>query len=627
MGLAASQARLLTITARKADCEFMSMSLSHQKLALARDMEFISSEYQNALNQTKLVYDYYGSGDKTMDLSYGLLMEPSIYNDYFPKLVTDTENRVILNSAYAKAARDAGIPAEGLLGTPSSEVRNRFIEALVGANIITPTRAASIEAVTYGNDIGLGATISATKGTTEITYNELLQILKTTESSQAYGLELGTGHYELPIPDGDKNANLGEKRFYNGSDWGSGASGITVADLLDKNKNILIGVESREGDELPVAQARAMQEELVGTSENGVSILGWILDSFSSILGGTATNDTALQYAYNCVFDLIVPDTNMETYFSKGDGTHRGRDDINGGYYCINDSNNDREEEFECEHTSGGFFTGIANAFAGVVGASVGRNKNDTYPYFLMQGIGFRTDYTKGHRSFDEGQAEKAKDYFGFTYTADKNQSWTHKDRKDQSQISISLSNLAQAFLTSYVQYMQGIDESKYEWKFGKVDESILYDPTKDKFKFTMATGSDIDAGDSQLYASFYDALFNRICINGWTENDRIDDKEYMGELMKNGMAFISSISDDGFYYQGQYSTDRMILEVTDDEAIARAEAKYNTEKAKIDSKEDTIDMKMKNLDTEISSLTTEYDTTKQVITKAIEKSFKRYEA
>ena len=57
MGLAASQARLLTITARKADCEFLSMSLSHQKLALARDMEHISSEYQNALNQTKLVYD------------------------------------------------------------------------------------------------------------------------------------------------------------------------------------------------------------------------------------------------------------------------------------------------------------------------------------------------------------------------------------------------------------------------------------------------------------------------------------------------------------------------------------------------------------------------------------------
>ena len=630
MGLAASQARLLTITARKADCEFLSMSLSHQKLALARDMEFISSEYQNALNQTKLVYDYYGSGDKTMNLTYGLLMEPSIYNDYFPKLVTDQKNRVILNSAYAQAARAAGIPAEGLLGTPSSEVRNKFIEALVGANIITPTKAASIEAVTYGNDIGLGATISATKGTTEITYDELIQILKTTDNSQMYGLELGTGHYELP-PQDDATDSLGDKMFYNGSAWtnGGAAGNITVADLLDTKKNIMIGVESRRGEELPVAQARAMQEELVGTSENGISILSWILDSFSSVLGGTAVNDTALQYAYNCVFDLIVPDTNMETYFSPGDNTKDpvSGDGIRDGYYHLYSGKSTREEVFECEHTSGGFLSGIANAFAGVVGLSVGRNEDDTYPYYLMQGIGFRTDYTKGHRSFNGNQASKAKEYFGFTYTADKNQSWTHKDRNDESQISISLSNLAQAFLTSFVQYMQGVDESKYEWGLGKVSEATLYDPTKDNFKFTMTTDSDIDAGDSQLYASFYDALFNRICINGWTENDRIDDEEYMGELLKNGMAFISSISDDGFYYQGNYSTDRMILEVTDDEAVARAEAKYNTEKAKIDSKEDTIDMKMKNLDTEISSLTTEYDTTKQVITKAIEKSFKRYEA
>lgn len=47
-------------------------------------------------------------------------------------------------------------------------------------------------------------------------------------------------------------------------------------------------------------------------------------------------------------------------------------------------------------------------------------------------------------------------------------------------------------------------------------------------------------------------------------------------------MAFISSISDDGYYYQGNYSTDKCILEVTDTEAIARAEAKYNTEKQRL---------------------------------------------
>ena len=145
MGLAASQARLLTITSRKADCEFQSMILSHQKIALSRDMEKISTQYQNSLNATKLVYDYYGSGDSNMALTYGLLMTPSAYNDYYPKLVTDAKNRVILNGAYASAARAAGIPAEGLSGTPSTDVRNRFIECLANANIISTNVAASIQ--------------------------------------------------------------------------------------------------------------------------------------------------------------------------------------------------------------------------------------------------------------------------------------------------------------------------------------------------------------------------------------------------------------------------------------------------------------------------------------------------
>ena len=98
MGLATAQARLLTITARKSDCEFLSMSYSHQKIALSRNMEKVSIEYQNALNQTKLVYDYTGTNSSDMDLTYGLLMSPSVYNDYYPKLVTDSKNRVILNS-------------------------------------------------------------------------------------------------------------------------------------------------------------------------------------------------------------------------------------------------------------------------------------------------------------------------------------------------------------------------------------------------------------------------------------------------------------------------------------------------------------------------------------------------
>src|SRR5574344_1998241 len=142
MGLAAGQARLLSITTRKSDCEFQSMNLSHQKLAISRELEDVSNKYQNSLEQTKLVYDYYGSGDESTPLTYDLLMTPSALNDYIPKLLTDTSGRVVLDAKYAEAAKAAGIPKEGLGNgsLPSETVRNKFIDALGGNGTITETQ-------------------------------------------------------------------------------------------------------------------------------------------------------------------------------------------------------------------------------------------------------------------------------------------------------------------------------------------------------------------------------------------------------------------------------------------------------------------------------------------------------
>lgn len=590
MGLAASQARLLTITARKADCEFQSMSLSHQKLSLSRDMEKVSSDYQNSLNTTKLMYDYQGSGESNINLTYGLLMTPSVYNDYYPKLVTDAQNRVMLNSSYAAAARAAGIPAEGLNGTPSSDVRNKFVEALANQGVITATSAATIVGTNYSNTLGLGKTTSTTAVTTDYTYQQFMDVIKTnTDSTSTAGVTLGVGG----VLNGAGNVFENE-RFYRvtdgnventelGSSVGTGGS-VTLYDLLSGNSQYYLSILSKKGGELPIYGADYLQNKIAGDG----GILDWMMDQFSSVLGGIAANDTALQYAYNAVYDMIVPNTHLQDWHNSQE------------YKDHLDQKKSKLEEYA-------------------------QPENSQLKQWMDE-IGKGED-TKGFRSHNDSTMQKSQNYMGFTYTADKNQGFLHKDRNDKSQVSINLNNIAQAFLTAYVQYMQGVGDSQYSFQKGDKSQCNLYDGTDKNFKFTVYAGSKTEDDSTKLISNFYDSMFNMICMNGWTENDKIDDADYMSEMMKNGMAFISSISDDGYYYQGNYSTDKCILEVTDTEAIARAEAKYNTEKTKIENKEDTIDLKMKNLDTEISSLTTEYDTTKQVISKAIEKSFKRYEA
>ena len=157
MGLSASQARLLTITARKSDCEYESMRLSHQKLALSRDMNNVSEEYQNAINQTKLVYDFYGNGSQQQQLSYSLLMSPSALNDYIPMMLTDTSGRIVLNGGLARAAKAAGIPQEGLGGLPSSDQRNLFIQAMAQNGVISQKLADDLVLTKYNQMAGVGS--------------------------------------------------------------------------------------------------------------------------------------------------------------------------------------------------------------------------------------------------------------------------------------------------------------------------------------------------------------------------------------------------------------------------------------------------------------------------------------
>ena len=80
MGMAASQARLLSITARITDNELRSQTITNSKLRLAEKSSEASQEYMNALNSEKLTFRYYNdNGEST---SYNLT--PALLYSYEP---------------------------------------------------------------------------------------------------------------------------------------------------------------------------------------------------------------------------------------------------------------------------------------------------------------------------------------------------------------------------------------------------------------------------------------------------------------------------------------------------------------------------------------------------------------
>ena len=102
MGLAASQARFLGITARKNTCELRSMQIAQEKLSITNQLTQISQNYQNSLDATKLVWDSeYITDGSIYDVSYELLMTPSLLNNYSPQLLTNNKGQIVLDSQYA----------------------------------------------------------------------------------------------------------------------------------------------------------------------------------------------------------------------------------------------------------------------------------------------------------------------------------------------------------------------------------------------------------------------------------------------------------------------------------------------------------------------------------------------
>ena len=547
MGLSAGQARLLTLTGRKSDCEFASMKLSHQKIALSRDLADISNEYQNSLDQTKLIYDYYGTGDTTTPLSYGLLMSPSALNDYMPTTITDALGRVTLNSKYAAAARAAGIPQEGLGTLPSEGMRNAFIEGLYTSGLLTKKTADTILGLPYNQQAGFGGGATVSIVTEQCTVDEFIE--KLSENGQTIDISLSSVNTDTVDSPWFQISNQG-----NVTSLGDNSTiSLQLSDLLTRDDTYIAFGNQKTGE--------YAHENLVSSAKAILTtVLDSIYDQCAELLDlGDNESLSALEYAYNETKKLFMP-----------------------------------------EDSSGNALDNL---------------RNEDY----------RTYVGKGNTN--NASTEQNQNYMGFVYV--KGESGTFKHSKPKAAVNIN--NMAKAFLTFFAKAWSGpakkdTDGSpKYQVNIGDLTGSkLVTDDTL--FEFTIKTGTEVSSDDLGQ-ATFYDALFNQICSNGWTENNKITDNEYLQEMLQSGMLYVSKPKDDGYYYQGNYATDPYIKEISDETAIAEAEAKYQTEKAKLNSKEETLDLKMKNLDTEISSLTTEYDTVKNAISKNIEKSFKRYNA
>lgn len=620
MGLATSQARFLCITARKADCEYKSTELAQQKLEITNQLSDISANYANAMNSTKLVWKN-DLVENDYGLTYNLLMTPSAANDYNPYMVTTSSGAIVLNSEYAAAAKAAGISKAG--GISSADGRDKFIAALVPGGIVTQDTANSIMTTDYVATKMDDGTLKVDKANTSATTGNV-------------GWNSGAGMGSTPL---DKN-----------SVDGLDISALITSDLIGKQLVDWAQLITTSSEQITSAKYDSTIKDYDVQIKKAATALQYAeanTEDYTAKKGALdALKDAKAKFIEKYPKDKIV-DVDRNSFQMDNNSIH------DTGFTVVSNGTITYDEDTIKKMTIGD----LLSSNIVLMTQNQSADKMSKYATELMESIASIFGYrNSGHGLNMDSKSNEALE-FAMTMVKNINlkasnaitqgtsvddkamtNNSAYVNANDYNRIgtggkyvfpkgpvsyqAVSVSNLLSSFLTYYDNYMNGNSSAYVVGK--RVDTSAFVTDDRNYRYFAEAEGT--ATSQKEKLADFYDQLYNNLCEKGWREDASVQDNEYLENALKTGRYAMSSLHEDGYFYQTRYNETGYIVEETDSDAIARAEAEFTQKKAELTYKEDAIDMKSKKLDAEISSLSTEYDTVKQLISKSIEKTFQMFQ-
>lgn len=645
MGLAASQARFLAITARKMNCEFESMQIAQQKLSVTREQQKAAQEYQDAMTATKLVWDADNNCDGTgnvYNLSYDLMMTPSALNEYDAFLVTDTQGRVVLSESMFGAAVKAGVVDSA--GNPikakqySEEGRNKFLKALGEAGTIDGSVINGITSLKNSyTQVGVGGKISDKKIANAMNSPTFINHLKTAvykkDDTNNNILSLSGSLLDFPVV--QAYAENGKAAGTILKSAGETHTGNVVKTTFKAGDTINFPINGYKVKSETIAEAPWVSTDGKGEAAGKSIPAGTSLKIEAGTkapcditvyvpTSSTRHNEGDLKYAmsFSAISDpanvVSDPKTTGKTRITKN-GQALSADSMK--KLTLGDILSGKCE-FTTVAASDGDFSTLANGVLEEMAKLLGYNAGAT------EFKGLNVDNESNDALAQALEITKAqlqsinKEDGSYFDLATKSQS-RNDVVKNGTTYSFSLTNILKSFLTNYAAVMDGF-KSGYTVDTKSTKKSVY---VTDDLNYTFLVENDSAETDTAtLNADFYNQLYNALCMYGAStdkiKQQQIQDSNYLNNALKNGQLFVMSLNTDGYFYQGHYTASDHIAEISDDEAIAQAEAEYNIKKSKLSYKEQNLELKMKNIDTELSSLNTEYDTVKNLISKNVEKVF-----
>lgn len=303
MGMAASQARLLTITARLADNELRSQTINNAKMRLAAQSSQVSENYINALNNATLMFGNYDEAGNELSqvLTYNALTAYSSYNTQYG--LVNSSGQILVSESEAAMFQNAHGNLNAYLKSHGLEYTTTYFEEM--GNLENEAYPAPFNSIEY-EEMQLYYE----------QYNSYENSLEVEEYEKNYSAYISASNNLI---DGAEESM--QSYLYNSGnspamglnadkDFTTNISASTAADYLNKLKDAFLGVNDNtynlekleEKGFLSQTYSDLLAEQLLSYS------------LFNGTLPGTTTSATDALMTKSDLTDEVIKDEAAKTY-------------------------------------------------------------------------------------------------------------------------------------------------------------------------------------------------------------------------------------------------------------------------------------------------------------------------
>ena len=583
MGLSASQARLLTITARITDNEYHSQQISNAKMRLANDSNAARVEYQDALDSSMLIYngfDSYGNSTQTPLTAHVLAQYQPLRNQY---ALVNTSNQILVNATDAKNFEETNnlvdfLDRYGLLEGYNGEYTtfekdyNDYIEDMVDYN----TKIAQYKLDKKAYDDYLKA------------YAEWEESNSVTDLAEVFANSVGIS--ENPIA------------YCYGEAIGNNATHTPNPTCYLHLLNMMLDYDG--SNTVPIAQ----HTYVASCDVNGKSGTSDALDSFTTNgqIGGMFKED---------YFEIMkeISDALNETKAGKYLRNCDGKDQDSQSGNLIQDAIDAHRTPTALEILKSDFVYDPATKKFTELKSLKQKTKDMYYIIQNRVNLGLDNETMKNMLiNFTEGDMKKLTIDDPPEEVADPGKAPKEPVKPTLPDVIVNDKEKAQWYINLWERMNGSTECPKIQTKDGtnEMDEYFRIEVLESLKAIKNNNGKNYQVLDSNLATSsvwLEDVLSQGIVVLQRIETDSVNSKK------KNNWKDI--IYTDGAEFTTQ----------VDDNAIAKAEAKYQQTMSEIEYKDKKYQLKINKLDSEHNALQTQYSAIQSEIAKNVERSYKTF--